>query len=110
MIQRENDILKKEIDLVQRENDILKKEIDVWKIKENELKTKEQAWKIKEQELNSKVQGMLREIKILKRILHGKRVNRISSNPWRWNSRVKSLSRPPSAVSQHSRSLTNFSD
>ncbi|GFV53920.1 hypothetical protein TNCV_3292901 [Trichonephila clavipes] len=44
--------------MIQRENDILKKEIDVWKIKENELKTKEQAWKIKEQELNSKVQDI----------------------------------------------------
>ncbi|GFX32951.1 hypothetical protein TNCV_2136061 [Trichonephila clavipes] len=53
-------------------------------------------------------QGMLRKNKILKRILQGKRVNRISSNPWRWNSRVKRLSRTPSAVSQLSRSLANF--
>ncbi|GFX23063.1 uncharacterized protein TNCV_360771 [Trichonephila clavipes] len=74
----------------------------------NKWKTKEQELKTKENELNSKVQGMLRENKILKRILQGKRVDRISSNPWRWNSRVKRLSRPPSAVSQLSRSLANF--
>ncbi|GFX70561.1 hypothetical protein TNCV_875351 [Trichonephila clavipes] len=62
-------------DLIQRENDI--------------LKTEEQEWKTKENELNSKLQGTLRKNKILKRVLQGKRVDRISSNPWRWNSRVK---------------------
>ncbi|GFW26004.1 hypothetical protein TNCV_3316761 [Trichonephila clavipes] len=87
--------------LIQREKDILKEEIDV-------LKTKEREWKAKENELKSKLQGMLRENKILNRILLGKRVDKISSNPWRWNSRVKRLSRPPSAVSQLSRSLANF--
>ncbi|GFW26011.1 hypothetical protein TNCV_3316831 [Trichonephila clavipes] len=55
--------------LIQRENDI--------------LKTKEQERKTKEKELNSKLQGTLRENKILKRILQGKRVDRISFNPWR---------------------------
>ncbi|GFW26060.1 uncharacterized protein TNCV_3317301 [Trichonephila clavipes] len=80
--------------LIQRENDI--------------LKTKEQEWKTKEKKLNCKLQGTLRENKILKRILQGKRVDRISSNPWHLNSRVKRLSRPPSAVSQLSRSLANF--
>ncbi|GFX14422.1 hypothetical protein TNCV_1616051 [Trichonephila clavipes] len=93
----EKDILKEKNDLIQREKDILKQENDVLKTKENEL--------------NSKVQGMSREIKILKRVcLQGKRVDRITSNPWRWNSRVKRLSRPPSAISQLSRSLANFSD
>ncbi|GFX22278.1 hypothetical protein TNCV_2951191 [Trichonephila clavipes] len=96
-------LLKKKNDLIQREKDILK-------TKENELKTKENELKTKENELNSKVQGMSRENKILKRILQGKRVDRITSNPWRWNSRVKRLSRPPSALSQLSRSLANFSD
>ncbi|GFX66158.1 hypothetical protein TNCV_1906431 [Trichonephila clavipes] len=89
--------------LIQRENDILK-------TKEQEWKTKEQEWKTKENELNSKMQGMSRKNKILKRVLQGKRVDRITSNPWRWNSRVKRLSRPPSALSQLSRSLANFSD
>ncbi|GFX32988.1 hypothetical protein TNCV_5005481 [Trichonephila clavipes] len=93
--------MKAKNDLIQREKDILKEEIDV-------LKTKEREWKTKENELKSKLQGMLRENKILKRVLQGKRVNRISSNPWRWNSRVKRLSRSPSAVSQLSRSLANF--
>ncbi|GFT64469.1 hypothetical protein TNCV_2382231 [Trichonephila clavipes] len=55
--------------LIQREKDILKQENDVLKTKENEI--------------NSKVQGMSREIKILKRVLQGKRVDRITSNPWR---------------------------
>ncbi|GFU74672.1 hypothetical protein TNCV_2648411 [Trichonephila clavipes] len=93
--------MKAKNDLIQREKDILKEEIDV-------LKTKEREWKTKENELKSKLQGMLRKNKILKRILQGKIVNRISSNPWRWNSRVKRLSRPPSAFSQLSRSLANF--
>ncbi|GFX20294.1 hypothetical protein TNCV_1438531 [Trichonephila clavipes] len=77
--------MKEKNDLIQRENDILKQENDVLKIKENDLKTKET-------ELNSNLQGISRENKILKRVLQGKRVDRISSNPWRWNSRVKRLS------------------
>ncbi|GFU11662.1 hypothetical protein TNCV_5024911 [Trichonephila clavipes] len=88
--------MKEKNDLIQRENDLLKQENDV-------LKTKEQ-------ELNSKLKGMSRKNKILKRVLQGKRVDRITSNPWCWNSRVKRLSRPPSALSQLSRSLANFSD
>ncbi|GFT62204.1 hypothetical protein TNCV_639651 [Trichonephila clavipes] len=96
LIQREKDLMKEKNDLIQRENHI--------------LKTKEQERKTKENELNSKVQGMSRENKILKRVLHGKRVDRITSNPCCWNSRVKRLSRPPSALSQLSRSLANFSD
>ncbi|GFY04953.1 hypothetical protein TNCV_2176091 [Trichonephila clavipes] len=96
LIQKERDLMKEKNDLIQRENNIFKQENDV-------LKTKEQ-------ELNSKVQGMSRENKILKRVLQGKRVDRITSNPWRWNSRVKRLSRPPSALSQLSRSLAHFSD
>ncbi|GFU01472.1 hypothetical protein TNCV_4877111 [Trichonephila clavipes] len=96
LIQKERHLVKEKNDLIQRENDILKQENDV-------LKTKEQ-------ELNSKVQSMSRENKILKRVLQGKRVDRITSNPWRWNCRVRRLSRPPSALSQLSRSLTNFSD
>ncbi|GFS93746.1 hypothetical protein TNCV_798591 [Trichonephila clavipes] len=88
--------MKAKNDLIQREKDILKQENDVLKTKENEL--------------NTKVQGMSREIKILKRVLQGKGVDRITSNSWRWNSRVKRLSRPPSALSQLSRSLANFSD
>ncbi|GFW73938.1 hypothetical protein TNCV_49271 [Trichonephila clavipes] len=109
--------MKAKNDLIRKENDILKTKEQEWKTKEQEWKTKEQEWKIKENELkikenelNSKVQGMSRENKILKRILQGKRVDRITSNPWRWNSRVKRLSRPPSAISQLSRSLANFSD
>ncbi|GFX86567.1 hypothetical protein TNCV_461881 [Trichonephila clavipes] len=88
--------MKAKNDLIQREKDILKQENDVLKTKENEL--------------NSKVQGMSREFKILKRVLQEKRVDRITSNSWRWNSQVKRLSRPPSAISQLSRSLANFSD
>ncbi|GFV24208.1 hypothetical protein TNCV_2632121 [Trichonephila clavipes] len=103
LIQRERDLMREKNDLIQRENDILKTKEQEWKTKENDLKTKEN-------ELNSKVQGMSREIKILKRVLQGKRVDRTTSNPWRWNSRVKRLSRPPSALSQLSRSLVNFSD
>ncbi|GFX32280.1 uncharacterized protein TNCV_1324811 [Trichonephila clavipes] len=116
--------MKTKNDLIRRENDILKTKEQEWKTKEQERKTKEQEWKTKEQEwktkenewktkeneLNSKLQGMSRENKILKRVLQGKRVDKISSNPWRWNSRVKRLSRPPSALSQLSRSLANFSD
>ncbi|GFX19210.1 hypothetical protein TNCV_3013541 [Trichonephila clavipes] len=116
LIQRERDLMKEKNDLIQRENYILKtkeqewktkeqewktKEQE-WKTKEQEWKTKEQAWKIKEQELNSKMQGMSRENKILKRVLQGKRVDRISPNPWCWNSRVKRLYRPPSALSLNS--------
>ncbi|GFV06367.1 hypothetical protein TNCV_1073481 [Trichonephila clavipes] len=81
-----------------------------WKTKEQEWKTKENDLKTKENELNSKGQGISREIKILKRVLKRKRVDRITFNPWRWNSRVKRLSRPPSALSQLSCSLANFSD
>ncbi|GFV78784.1 hypothetical protein TNCV_1718161 [Trichonephila clavipes] len=88
--------MKAKNDLIQRENYILKQENDVFKTKE--------------QELNSKLQGMSRENKILKRVLQGKRVDRITSHPWRWNSRVKRLSRPHSDLSQLSRSLANFSD
>ncbi|GFX06217.1 uncharacterized protein TNCV_642621 [Trichonephila clavipes] len=89
--------MKAKNDLIQKEKDILKQENEVLKTKENEL--------------NSKLQGMSGENKILKRVLlQGKRVDRITSNPWRWNSRVKRLSRPPSALSQPSRSLANFSN
>ncbi|GFX32569.1 hypothetical protein TNCV_3704431 [Trichonephila clavipes] len=95
LIRRERDLMKEKNDLIQRENNILKQENDV-------LKTK--------QELNTKLKGMSRENKIFKMVLQGKRVDRITSNPWRWNSRVKRLSRHPSALSQLSRSLTNFSD
>ncbi|GFV86416.1 hypothetical protein TNCV_1469781 [Trichonephila clavipes] len=95
--------MKEKNDLIQREKDILKQENDVLKTKEDELNSKLQ-------ELNSKLQGMSRENKILKRVLQGKRVDKITSNPWRWNSRVKRLSRPPSTISQLSRSLANFSD
>ncbi|GFY72288.1 hypothetical protein TNIN_19071 [Trichonephila inaurata madagascariensis] len=102
--------MKAKNDLIQREKDILKEENDVLKTKEQEWKTKENEWKTKENELNSKLQGTLRENKILKRILQGKRLDRVSSNTWRWNSRVKRLLRPPSAVSQLSRSLAHFSD
>ncbi|GFW36781.1 hypothetical protein TNCV_4348221 [Trichonephila clavipes] len=110
LIRKENDILKtKEQEWKTKENELKIKENEL-KIKEKELKIKEQELKIKEQELNSKMQGMSRENKILKRVLQGKRVDRITSNPWRWNSRVKRLSPPPSAVSQLSRSLANFSD
>ncbi|GFX70553.1 hypothetical protein TNCV_875271 [Trichonephila clavipes] len=85
---------------------VAKRVPDPW---ENDiLKTEEQEWKTKEKELNSKLQGTRRENKILNRVLQGKRVDRIFSNPWRWNSRVKRLSRPPSAVSQLSCSLANF--
>ncbi|GFS86978.1 hypothetical protein TNCV_1280391 [Trichonephila clavipes] len=94
-------ILKAKLNEMKAKNDLIRKENDI-------LKTKEQEWKTKENELNSKVQGMSRENKILKRVLQGKRVDRITSNPWRWNSRVKRLSRPPSAVSQLSRSLANL--
>ncbi|GFT76334.1 hypothetical protein TNCV_564861 [Trichonephila clavipes] len=96
-------ILKAKLNEMKAKNDLIRRENDI-------LKTKEQEWKTKEQELNSKLQGMSRENKILKRVLQGKRVDRITSNPWRWNSRVKRLSRPPSALSQLSRSLANFSD
>ncbi|GFX03313.1 hypothetical protein TNCV_3555411 [Trichonephila clavipes] len=102
--------MKAKNDLIRKENDILKTKEQEWKTKEQEWKTKENELKIKEQELNSKMQGMSRENKILKRVLQGKRVDRITSNPWRRNSRVKRLSRPPSALSQLSRSLANFSD
>ncbi|GFT98850.1 hypothetical protein TNCV_3792611 [Trichonephila clavipes] len=95
--------MKAKNDLIQREKDILKEENDV-------LKTKEHEWKTRENELNSKLQATLRENKILKRMLQSKRVDRISSNPWRWNSQVKRLSRLPSAISQLSHSLGNFSD
>ncbi|GFS52507.1 uncharacterized protein TNIN_350071 [Trichonephila inaurata madagascariensis] len=95
--------MKEKNDLIQREKDILKEENDV-------LKTKEQEWKTRENDLNSKLQVTLSENKILKRILQNKRVDRISSNPWRWNSRVKRLSRPPSAVSQLSRHYETFLD
>ncbi|GFW00108.1 uncharacterized protein TNCV_3568951 [Trichonephila clavipes] len=91
--------MKAKNDLIQREKDILKEVNDVWK-------TREQEWKTRENQLNSKLQGTLRENKILKGILHNKRVDRISSNPWRWNNRVKRLS----PVSQLFRSLGNFSD
>ncbi|GFX71806.1 hypothetical protein TNCV_2010431 [Trichonephila clavipes] len=90
--------MKEKNDLIQREKDILKTKEQEWKTKENDLKTKE-----------NELQGMSRENKILKRVLlQGKRVDRITSNPWRWNSRVKRLSRPPSALSQLSRLLANF--
>ncbi|GFT44358.1 hypothetical protein TNCV_5053981 [Trichonephila clavipes] len=55
LIQKEKDILKEKNDLIQREKDILKQENDVLKTKQNEL--------------NSKMQGVSREIKILKRRL-----------------------------------------
>ncbi|GFS50694.1 uncharacterized protein TNIN_321231 [Trichonephila inaurata madagascariensis] len=98
--------MKAKNDLIQREKDILKEENDVLKTKEQEWETKENEWKTKENELNSKLQGTFRENKILKRILQGKRADRVSSNPWRWNTRVKRLFRPPSAVSQ----LAHFLD
>ncbi|GFS47558.1 hypothetical protein TNCV_4219991 [Trichonephila clavipes] len=101
-------ILKAKLNEMKAKNDLIRKENDILKTKEQEWKTKENDLKTKEQELNSKLQGMSRENKILKRVLQGKRVDRITSNPWRWNSRVKRLSRPPSAVSQLSRSLANF--
>ncbi|GFX33191.1 uncharacterized protein TNCV_2353601 [Trichonephila clavipes] len=101
-------ILKAKLNEMKAKNDLIQKEKDILKQENDVLKTKEQEWKTKENELNSKVQGMSRENKILKRVLQGKRVDRITSNPWRWNSRVKRLSRPPSAVSQLSRSLANF--
>ncbi|GFX13992.1 hypothetical protein TNCV_611981 [Trichonephila clavipes] len=88
-------ILKAKLNEMKAKNDLIRRENDDLETKEQEWKTKEQAWKMKEQELNSKMQGMSRENKILKRVLQGKRVDRISSNPWRWNSRVKRLSRPP---------------
>ncbi|GFS91270.1 hypothetical protein TNCV_1306871 [Trichonephila clavipes] len=87
--------MKEKNDLIQRENDILKTKEQEWKIKENDLKTKENV-------LNSKLQGISRKNKTLKRVLQGKRVDRISSNPWRWNSRVKRLSRLLSALSTFS--------
>ncbi|GFX09253.1 hypothetical protein TNCV_1068391 [Trichonephila clavipes] len=87
---------------------ILKAKLNEMKAKNDLIRRENDILKTKEQELNSKVQGMLREIKILKRVLQGKRVDRITSNPWRWNSQVKRLSRPPSAVSQLSRSFANF--
>ncbi|GFV87155.1 hypothetical protein TNCV_5113731 [Trichonephila clavipes] len=96
-------ILKVKLNEMKAKNDPIQREKDA-------LKTKEQEWKTKENELYSKLQGTLRENKILKRVLQGKRVDRISSNPWRWSSRVKRLSRPPSAISQLSRSLANFPD
>ncbi|GFY61245.1 hypothetical protein TNIN_435621 [Trichonephila inaurata madagascariensis] len=102
--------MKAKYDLIQRKKDILKEENDKLKTKEQDWKTKENEWKTKENELKSKLQGTLRKNKILKRILLGKRADRVSSNPWRWNTRVKRLIRPPSAVSQLSRSLTHLSD
>ncbi|GFY77728.1 hypothetical protein TNIN_219441 [Trichonephila inaurata madagascariensis] len=102
--------MKAKNDLIQREKNILKEENDALKTKEHEWKNKENELKTKENELNSKLQGALRENKILKKILQGKRASRISSNPWRSNSRLKRLPRSPSAVSQLSHSLANFSD
>ncbi|GFX96820.1 hypothetical protein TNCV_1648551 [Trichonephila clavipes] len=102
--------MKAKNDLIRRENDVLETKEQEWKTKENEWKTKENEWKSKENELNSKLQGTSRENKILKRVLQGERVDRISSDPWRCKSRVKRLSRPPSALSQLSRSVANFSD
>ncbi|GFY19357.1 uncharacterized protein TNCV_4127441 [Trichonephila clavipes] len=69
-------ILKAKLNEMRAINDLIRRENDV-------LKTKEQEWKTKENELNSKLQGMSREIKILKKALQGRRVDRISSNPWR---------------------------
>ncbi|GFX05155.1 hypothetical protein TNCV_1958111 [Trichonephila clavipes] len=85
-------ILKAKLNEMKTKNDLIRRENDILKTKEQEWKTQENDLKTKENELNSKVQGMLREIKILKRVLQGKRVDRITCNPWRWNSRVKRLS------------------
>ncbi|GFW98544.1 hypothetical protein TNCV_2769751 [Trichonephila clavipes] len=54
-------ILKAKLNEMKAKNGLIRRENDL-------LKTKEQEWKTKENELNSKVQGMLREIKILKRV------------------------------------------
>ncbi|GFW25989.1 hypothetical protein TNCV_3316611 [Trichonephila clavipes] len=71
---------------------ILKAKLNEMKAKNYLIQRENDILKTKEKELNCKLQGTLRENKILKRILQGKRVDRISSNPWRWNSRVKWLS------------------
>ncbi|GFW62901.1 hypothetical protein TNCV_4452501 [Trichonephila clavipes] len=114
LLKEENGVLKtKEQELKTKENEFKTKENEFktkeneFKTKENELKTKEKELKTKEKEfeitrLNSKLQGALRENKTLKRVLQGKRVHRISSIPWRWNSSVKRLFRPPSALSTFS--------
>ncbi|GFT15594.1 hypothetical protein TNCV_4985421 [Trichonephila clavipes] len=68
-------MLKAKLNEMKPKNDLIERENYI-------LKTKEKEWKTKEKELNSKLQGTLRENKILKRILQGKRVDRISTNPW----------------------------
>ncbi|GFY68827.1 hypothetical protein TNIN_85801 [Trichonephila inaurata madagascariensis] len=103
-----NDLIQRERDLLKEENDMWKTKEQGWKTKENELKTKEHELSFEITRLKAKVQGTLGENKILKRVLQGKRVDRMSSEPWRWNSRVKRLLRHASAISQLSGSLMNF--
>ncbi|GFV93009.1 uncharacterized protein TNCV_3427211 [Trichonephila clavipes] len=72
-IQKEKDILKEKNDLIQMEKDILKEKNDLIQREKDILKQENDVLKTKENELNSKVQGMSREIKILKRVcLQGK--------------------------------------
>ncbi|GFV61061.1 hypothetical protein TNCV_620661 [Trichonephila clavipes] len=85
-------MLSTKLNKMKEKNDLIQRERDLMKTKQQEWKTKQQEWKTKENELNSKLQGISRENKILKRVLQGKRVDRISSKRWRWNSRVKRLS------------------
>ncbi|GFX85822.1 hypothetical protein TNCV_2472241 [Trichonephila clavipes] len=69
-IQKEKDILKEKNDLIQMEKDILKEKNDLIQREKDILKQENDVLKTKENELNSKVQGMSREIKILKRVFY----------------------------------------
>ncbi|GFW24904.1 hypothetical protein TNCV_3846381 [Trichonephila clavipes] len=86
-------ILRAKLNGMKAKNDLILRErtkMTCEKPKNKSGKLKKTSSKTKGNEFNSKLQDTLRENKILKRILQGKRVDRISSSPWRWNSRVKS--------------------